>query len=137
MWQRCLSLLGSGASLFPVTGYPDEISFSSAVTACCETARWQIAIELFRRMKDTSLPPNTVIFAELARACASGRQWKATVSIVGEMCSAQCEPDALVVASSVDVFQSSGQVPSSLKALLDLQMMAFSSLQLSRNKREL
>eukprot|EP00438_Fugacium_kawagutii_P010368 Skav231998 [mRNA] locus=scaffold719:448670:469014:- [translate_table: standard] len=108
-WQRCLSLLGGGASRFPVSGYPDKISFSSAVTACCETARWQIAIELFQRMKDISLPLNTVIFAELARACASGLQWKATVSIVGEMCRAQCEPDALVVASSVDVFQSSGQ----------------------------
>ena len=123
-WQRCLSLLLGGISLFHLTGYPDEISYSSAMTACCETARWELAIELFQLMTDKSLCMNAVVFAELARACASGLQWKAMLSILGEMSKAQCQPDTLVLASSVDALESSGQVSRSLKALLDMQMLA-------------
>ena len=128
-WQRCLSLL-LGRSWLPrlLTGYPDEISFSSAVTACCETGRWQVAIELVQLMKGKSLAMNEVIFAELARSCAFGLQWKAMLSIVAEMRSAGHEPDSLVLASLVYAFQSSGQVSHSLKALLDLQMLSFQSI---------
>ena len=115
-----MSLLFRGLS----RGYPDEISFSVGVTACCEKGRWQIAIELCEAMKGRSLGMNEVIFAELARACANALQWKAVLCIVDDMCTAQCEPDSLVLTSTVNALESGRQMSRSLKALVDVQFFA-------------
>lgn len=127
-WQRCLRLLFSAAA--------DTITFSAAVTACCEAANWQVAIQLFDLMNMASVGMNSVIFAELARACASGLQWEAMLSAVAEMGSAGYEPDSLVFASVVNALQESEQSIRFVEALMDLQTVATSLVGIPRGQRQ-
>jgi pentatricopeptide repeat protein len=48
------------------------ITYSSLIHACEKGGQWELALQLFERMRRDHIPPNTVTFNSLILACAQG-----------------------------------------------------------------
>ncbi|CAM9959516.1 unnamed protein product, partial [Ectocarpus sp. 8 AP-2014] len=63
---------GWGARLRTTVPRPDAYSFASAITACGDVGRADVALELLRKMKSAGAEPNVVVFNAVIRAVSRG-----------------------------------------------------------------
>ncbi|CAM9882463.1 unnamed protein product [Ectocarpus sp. 12 AP-2014] len=61
-----------GARLRTTVPRPDAYSFASAITACGDVGRADVALELLRKMKSAGAEPNVVVFNAVIRAVSRG-----------------------------------------------------------------
>ncbi len=48
------------------------ITYSTLISACEKAGEWQLALQLFGRMPQDGVRPNTITFNSLITACAQG-----------------------------------------------------------------
>ena len=56
--------------------YPDEISYSAAISACEKGKQWEEALRLLQQMTCRALTPNEISYNAAISACEKGKQWE-------------------------------------------------------------
>lgn len=61
---------------------PDVVSFSTAMSACCENRQWREAMRIFRRMDRVSCHPDVVACTAAMAACEKAAMWESALEIL-------------------------------------------------------
>ena len=69
------------------------ITYSSLIGACEKTGQWELAFELFRRMKSEGIQPNIITFNSMITTCASSAKWAQACEVYNYMIQDGCRPD--------------------------------------------
>ena len=64
---------------------PNEISFSSAISACEASAQWQLALELLAAMPEFKVTPNHVCFNAVISAFEKFGLWQKAFQVLVQM----------------------------------------------------
>ncbi|KNA10436.1 hypothetical protein SOVF_144420 [Spinacia oleracea] len=111
MYNKC-GKLEYGMCLFGRIGIPDVVGWTSLITSYVQMGKEEIAVQQFKRMRDSEVRPNEYTFAAVITACAHlgrviwGEQLHGHVMKTGSV-------DALSVANSVmTLYSRCGQLKS-------------------------
>ncbi|CAJ1334190.1 unnamed protein product [Effrenium voratum] len=69
---------------------PDAISYSSAISAAEQAARWEVALAL---MRDAPVQPDLIMLNAVISACEKGQQWERALEVFDEAGTLKLNPD--------------------------------------------
>ena len=75
-WPLALQLLKSGK-----VPKPDGISYSAAITACCNDRQWHLAVDLLWEARGLKKPPSAGALSCILRALGHQRAWQAALEL--------------------------------------------------------
>ena len=93
-----MSLIKSPGTFWDMLGAqvaPNEISFSSAISACEASAQWQLALGLLAAMPEFKVTPNHVCFNAVISAFEKSGLWQKAFHALLQMESVRITPDEI------------------------------------------
>ncbi len=97
------------------------ITYSALINACEKAGQWELALQLFERMQQEGIAPNTVTYNSLITACTQGSQWEKASEVFDHMRFHNCRPDTVTYSALIGAYEKGGQWLRAVKAFEAMQ----------------
>ena len=97
---------------------PVGVTYSAAIGACADGARWREALSLFTDMRRGRLQPNVVTYGAAISTCAKSFRWQVALNMLVGMHGRRLEPNVVTRSAAISVGQSPHPEPVGRKKIV-------------------
>ena len=109
---RCLEKL-----VLPLSSWPQDpsgnrrslITFNATVNACEKAEAWKAAADMYHKVQEANLSPNSITCGATVSAFEKGRQWQLAVAALHEFCAGRTAPNLIICNAVISACEKSEQ----------------------------